>query len=135
MKYMPSLSKIAQAENLIHTEHGESINIIRSAQTGGAIAGVVILVTIVAIFAGIHINGASQHLSWPGYIIWALAGMVLTFAAAIVGMLIGMLYSEIQVKRQIWLRHNEAVAGALVELNIRQKVRKVLLMKFDAFMH
>ncbi|MBP7056995.1 hypothetical protein KBB08_00720 [Candidatus Gracilibacteria bacterium] len=110
----------------IHPEHGESSNIVTSVRVGGIVGGWIAFFLLSAGFVYMHISAASDLLIWYYYMIWAIAGMTLVFASAITGMLVGVLFSWAQARVYQTVHHKEAIAGMLVEIGIRKKIRKLI---------
>ena len=114
------------ASSVIHPEHGESRSIVSSVRVGGIVGGIVALFLMGAVFVYMHINAVDDLLTWYRYIIWAIASMTLVFASAIVGMLVGVLFSSAQSRVQQVLHQKEAIAGVLLEIGIRKRIRRLM---------
>ncbi|MBP6084752.1 hypothetical protein KA517_00745 [Candidatus Gracilibacteria bacterium] len=116
----------ASASYSIHPEHGESSSIVSNVRVGGIMGGWIAFFLVFGGFVYMHISAAADLLNWYHYMIWAIAGMTLVFASAIIGMLVGALLSLAQSRVHQMVHHKEAIAGMLVEIGIRKKIRKLI---------
>ncbi len=126
MTYFKSIGDSVKAKRLIHPEHHESKEIIRHAQNGGITAGTIAIAAVLGVFVFMHFTGTDQLLPLNTYVLWAIASMTLVFAASIIGMLIGIMASEIMAKFHQWQYQNLAMDDAIIELSIRKAIRKVI---------
>jgi hypothetical protein len=116
----------SEASGLIHPEHQETGSIIYYARQGGIIAGGLAFAAILGVFFYLHLSGAVAYLSLSIYFTWAIASMTLVFASAITGMLIGVLVAGAWSKIHFLQHQHEAISTAMIEVSIRQAIRKVL---------
>lgn len=120
MKSRDSLSKIKQVKQSIYHQLNDHSLIIRSAYIGGLVGAALTLMSIISIFSVLHLNGQTATISTVMYIVWLISGVILSFASGILGMLIGILCGEIQLRYHIWLENHKTLSQTFVGLKTRK---------------
>ena len=126
MNTQAQLSQYLAAQAFIHPEHSETQFIIDYARKGGVLGWCATFVSIATGFLLVHTTGLDEYVSLSMYIVWWVAGITLSFAGAIVGMLIGVIWGKAQCQLNIWYNRDYAINDALEEINTRRRIRKVV---------
>lgn len=128
MNTQASLSQYLAAQASIHPEHTETQFIVDYARKGGVFGWVSTFICVVMGFFWVHMTGLGGYISLPLYLVWWVAGIALSFAGAIIGMLIGVLWGKAHSQFNIWNNREYAINDAIEEINTRRRLRKVFTL-------